>query len=305
MPRNSEPRSRKSRRRIGPVLATVCATGLLVMAQTTLALTPSEVAALADMGTLRDALDMVFIDTGYYVSLETLNDLSTSPTLAYDYIDYTGGARVLFPNKGLFQAARVDLLPTWNGPYVNFQPGTTQLGLTPYDQGTPLDPWGNPYYFFSPLGLIRGDSGTVTNELYGDQFDRYAIVSLGQDGTMSGDDLIITFGTGVSGLSLSSINGSDVAKSAPPSPTVYTVLHDKTITLKGYFFGASQGGSKVWFGSTELTPVGSWSDTSITLQLGPTIFGTALVKVQVGAAQSNGLQLTVIPNAVGHWEDYE
>ncbi|MBI1785288.1 IPT/TIG domain-containing protein, partial [Candidatus Sumerlaeota bacterium] len=78
-----------------------------------------------------------------------------------------------------------------------------------------------------------------------------------------------------------------------------------TITLKGYFFGPAQGGSKVFFGSTQLTNILSWSDTLITLKLPPNLFGVDLVSVQVGAAVSNGLQLTIDPNSVENWTDYE
>ena len=124
------------------------------------------------------------IDTGYIVSLENLDDLPTDQvTNAFDYINYGGGAEVIDPRTGLFKSTRMDLLMppnTWQGPYVTYQPGRISL-TSSYDLGTPLDLWGMPYYLFSPMGLVRPGTLSVTQELYGDHFDRYAIVSLGSD----------------------------------------------------------------------------------------------------------------------------
>ena len=124
---------------------------------------PRDTVALAEMVTLATQLEVCAIQTTYYVSLETLNDLSSDYlNTPYDYINYEGGTFVIRPTEGRFRPQRINLLTAfnaWDGPYMNYQASQTQTGFTPYDRGSPLDPWGNPYYFFSPLGLLRGDSG--------------------------------------------------------------------------------------------------------------------------------------------------
>jgi hypothetical protein len=269
---------------------------------------PKGVAPRIELSSLELALEIFAVDTGYYVALEALNDLDVTPTNPpYDYI-YYNDLRVVDINKGLFSPlvfSMTNPLPGWFGPYATYQPGKTQIGPSPYDEGSPLDPWGRPYYFFTPLGLVRGDTGAITLELYGDQFDRYTLVSLGPDGVVSNDDGIRQFGTGVSSLSLSSISGPDVFHLNYRTGTVFVAANGATLTLKGYFFGSSQGTSKVRFGAVELTDVTSWSSSYITVNLPLSAVGTELVTVQVGAAVSNGLQLTVNANSALDWEIYE
>ena len=80
----------------------------------------------------------------------------------------------------------------------------------------PLDPWGQPYRFYSPIGLIGSNASTSTPSSWNtnsfsdgrltssdDRFDRYAIVSFGPDGeadssSNADDDIIYYFGVVVS-----------------------------------------------------------------------------------------------------------
>jgi len=107
----------------------------------------------------------------------------------------------------------------WRGPFLQPQrvwAGTD--GINDRDDDTdqrfdhPLDPWGNPYRFFSPEGVLGTSASSVTTTSYStnsfsdgaftttlDRFDRYAIVSLGPDGifdtgTTADDDIIFLFG---------------------------------------------------------------------------------------------------------------
>ena len=266
------------------------------------------IAANAEMGVLADALTRCAFDTGFYVSLETLNDVTFQHNPDHDHINFEGGTWVIRPNKGRFESERVDLPSAslaWDGPYVNYQPGTTQIGSEPYDLGSPLDPWGSPYYFFTPLGLARGDEGEITQELYGDLFDRPTIVSLGSDAIQSGDDQLYQFGSGVSVLSISSLVGSGVQNDGRN----FFAVAGSSIVLRGYAFAETQGDAAVLFDSIEsieLADVRSWSPTRIEVMLPSALEGVGQVSVKRGAAQSNALSLTVgIPRAsVAVWSMY-
>ncbi len=113
------------------------------------------------------------------------------------------------------------LILDWNGPYINFHrfwydpSSATYTG--PYDDNYrnsidmfrdfPLDPWGNPYRFYSPIGIIgdgndhRGDQFNFENphaqfsngeltRFDEDRFQRYAVVSYGRDGLSDTDTLL-------------------------------------------------------------------------------------------------------------------
>lgn len=285
------------------VVAAVCSRGAFAQ--------PVEViAAQAEEQALETALTFVYLDTGYFVALEALDDLATSPTQKpWDYINRSPGTFALRPEKGYFDTAAKDLRSVWQGPYASYQQGTTQLGTSPYDQGTPLDPWSNPYYLFGPLGMIRGDTGAVTQDLYGGSyFDRYAIVSLGPDGVMSGDDVIRLIGaspTSLVGIAIASLSGPDVTTLNSTTESSYRTGEGNTITISGYNFGATQGAAQVMFGGAPVGGVTAWSASSITVQLPAGVAGTGALKIQSGAASSNELLLTIVANGVETWVDYE
>jgi len=105
------------------------------------------------------------------------------------------------------------LVDNWSGPFINFQRFWYDVTSTAYNGPTdpdyrdsddmfrdfPLDPWGNPYRFYSPIGIIgngqdelgenfdfdtpdtRFSNGELT-DLDDERFQRYAVVSYGRDG---------------------------------------------------------------------------------------------------------------------------
>lgn len=278
-----------------------------------LALGAFETAALAEMQNLETALTFEYLDTGYFVSLENLNDVDFATFPVYDNIANNGDTPVIRPDVGRFQPSPVNLLFSWMGPYINYQSGKTQVGVAPYDQGSPLDPWGNPYLFFSPLGLIRGDASAITQEFYGDLFDRYTLVSLGADGVVGGDDLFRQFAPGaagsptfpgVVGLAVSSLSGPKVITTSAPSGSTYKTNAGAAVTARGYNFVATQGSSKAWFGALELT-VESWSATAVQVRIPVTASGVADFTLTVGAQTSFPLSLKILPNAAEVWAEYD
>lgn len=270
--------------------------------------------ALAEMQQISQGLDMCALDTNYYVGTETLNDTSNSNSNPiYNYINDQGGTYVIRPQEGAFLALRVNLLTAplpWNGPYMTYQAGRTQTASTPYDVGCPLDPWGGPYYFFSPLGLLHGDNGTVTLDIYGDQFDQYTLVSLGPDGVKSGDDISFNFGATVTSFWLSSLRTQtgELAASSPQVAAIngFTAVAGNSVIVRGLNLGATQSGAKVFWGGTELTGVTSWSNRQVLVQLPSNVTGSAMVTVQRGASATNGLSLSIsAPTASARdWELY-
>lgn len=282
---------------------------------------PWTAAALEEMSTLANAEEICAAETGYYTALEALNDQSTQNYYRpWDFINYGGGCYVIRPAEGRFRAGgRIDYLfgpLAWGGPYVTYQDGMFQTGPTPYDEGSPLDPWGNPFYFFTPLGLVHGDDGTLGLELYGDAFARYTIVSLGPDGVMSGDDLAYQFGIGVSITALSSVrpaapagkvSGKAAAKAGnAAAATGYLQAGDGAI-LRGVNLGAASGGQVLFNGAT-LDTVTSWTTREIRLNLPASLGGqSGTLSVQRGTALTNALPVTIIGrvNGVKGWERFE
>ncbi|MCX7018519.1 MAG: hypothetical protein NTY46_05905 [Candidatus Sumerlaeota bacterium] len=280
--------------------------------------------ALYEMRNIANAMDVCAMDTLYYVASETLNDspyATTPPTI--DYINYEGGTYVIQPSQGRFKTGgRADLLAAynqWRGPYLNYQPGRTQTGLTPYDQGSPIDPWGNPYYFFSPFGLLRGGTGSVTLDLYGDWFDRYTLVSLGPDGAMSGDDLFYQFGYPVTAFGISSLRyatacgegGACGPAARPDAPAgtepVFVLSPGAVVLLRGMNLGSTQGGATVWFGAEQLTQISGWSERQVMIDLPAGLTGAGELFIKRGGAQTNSLQVMISGSvtAAGGWTLYQ
>lgn len=116
-----------------------------------------------------------------------------------------------------------DMIDYWGGPFINYHRVYTGnqdpkdinfINTTEVRLDFPLDPWGQPYRFYSPLGIIGSnalntditgltyafsDGRLTTND--DRNFQRYAVVSFGRDGvpeTLAGvnnrDDIIYFFG---------------------------------------------------------------------------------------------------------------
>ena len=275
-----------------------------------------ETAALAAMAGLAQAEEMCALDTGFYVTLETLNDVNFRPSQPpyYDYLNEGGGTWVIRPSRGLFETTRRDLLAAflkWKGPYTNFN-GGVQQGSTPYDEGTPLDPWGQPYYLYSPLGLVRGDTGRITMEGWRDSFDRWRIVSSGPDGTpATPDDLGYFFGGGITDFVISSVNNPPgpglAAEGVTWSDGVFTAPGGATVEIRGYNMSNSPADGSVTLGGIALPPAASWTGTTIRLTLPNEERAPAPLVVHRGAVFSNPLMLAIAVqrNAARDWPLYD
>lgn len=201
--------------------------------------------AMGEARELAHAEEQVAIFHGFYVPLQVLDDLPRQRVFStdnQDHIDLEGTnirvidpltpARDQFnnqPNLG-FGAATTprafNLINEWKGPFMNFHRYYTN-NQNPSDpsyrtngflvrRDYPMDPWGNPYRFYSAEGIIgtsaqnnsadsfNSDSfsdGFLTNN--DDRFDRYAIVSFGRDSlsdteisnTLNPNDIYYVFGT--------------------------------------------------------------------------------------------------------------
>ncbi len=248
-----------------------------------------------ELQTLAEGEDRVRIDTTYYTTIENLDDLPVSNLENdFDFINYGGGAVVVNPRTAMVESERVDLLEPpniWYGPYVTFDPNRISDATEDYDEGSLLDFWGNPYYFFTPLGLVKPRTESISLELYGDYFDRYAIVSLGPDGKKSSDDIIRLFGGAPTELVISSLNPS-------------TVQHGDEVTVRGYNFGEEQGGSQVVLNDFAIPTILSWSDREVRFQV-PHDLTSGALKICKGAGESNSLHLEITGTPTGLISDWE
>jgi type II secretory pathway pseudopilin PulG len=209
------------------------------------------VAAQEDMRQLVDGLEACASIHGYYVPFQVLDDQNIFQSelpgglIVADSIHTEFNPSQLYlidPMRPVQEQAGLqntlndinvpriaDLLQNWAGPFVEFRHVYEDATIQPDQQSYvsydyPLDPWGQPYRLYTPLGVAGGaqaqsenlnpdewGNGTIfTNELRSggqDQrfmrFDRYAIVSWGPDQRpdtyteiidKTGDDLYITFG---------------------------------------------------------------------------------------------------------------
>ncbi|HPS01000.1 MAG TPA: type II secretion system protein [Candidatus Sumerlaeota bacterium] len=210
------------------------------------------VAAQEDMRQLVDGLEACAAIHGYYVPLQVLDDQNMyqnelpagltvvdsihtefNPSQLYlidpmrPVSEQAGGLQNTLNDITVPRIA--DMIQNWAGPFVEFRHVYEDPDIQPDQQryvsyDYPLDPWGQPYRLYTPLGVAGGaqaqseavdptewGNGTIfTNELRSggqDQrfmrFDRYALVSWGPDqrpdtqyeiDNKLGDDLYITFG---------------------------------------------------------------------------------------------------------------
>jgi len=253
---------------------------------------------LLEMANIAQAMEAVYIDIGYYVSIENLNDLlNGNPIKLYDNIDQFNGTPVIDSSTGFFKPELVDLTKSphlWLGPYITYQPSRISEDGAGYDPGTPLDLSSRPYYFFTPMGLVRPPSRTVTQDIYGDYFDTCAIVSLGPDGIKSSDDIVYRFGSAPTSLVISRL-----------SPNV--AYSGDLITIGGYNFGTTRNPGIVKINNIQMSEIIQWTDRSIIFKLGEGAQSGNVVIVS-GSKESNPLYLTVLGSsslARRFWEIYE
>lgn len=202
--------------------------------------------ALAEMREIANAQEQVAIIHGFYVPFQVLdntpegpNNPATGDTIRDDFRpnlfvinplvrpqDQIGNQLSLSSSN----ARVLNLVDRWEGPFLNPQrvyiddgaqgrPGDPNYVNAPYFRlDFPLDPWGSPYRFYSPLGIIGSSSYTLNYNNLGvnfsdgiltnqdnRNFDRYAVVSWGRDGfpdfgglspgNNNRDDLVYLFGS--------------------------------------------------------------------------------------------------------------
>lgn len=214
--------------------------------------------ARSETETLAKAEEMCAVTHGFFVPLQMLNDLpidiqTRDPDSNDLQSEFGRGLLLIDVNTQLltqqtggqvvFQDASPDprvreMIRTWAGPFADFHRyfiggnftstgGTqpTQLSLDQIARDFPLDPWGNPYRLYSPMGITGQTIGVTTpiasinqidNDTFSngqltntdDRFDRFAVVSFGPDSisdrtttsgavsglTVLGDDIIYQFG---------------------------------------------------------------------------------------------------------------
>lgn len=177
--------------------------------------------AISEARELAMGLETVGVLHGFYVPLQLLDNVPGG-TLAID-VQNTGSADAIgnegsislidfnqtFFNLNINQPQLNDtatnlkvnrLVNEWQGPFMSFQRfyvspsvGTT-LDPNAERADFPLDPWGNPYRLFSPLGRTGSTGGETGRNLSTasfsdgvvtssqDLFDRFAVLSYGPDG---------------------------------------------------------------------------------------------------------------------------
>ncbi len=262
-------------------------------------------AALATMQSLSNAMDIFYLDYSAITTLENLDDVKSSPANPdYQSINFGGGALVIEYADGLIRRRNL-VGDSFSGPpYLSTGSGTQVEGPDgDYDEGTFLDPWGNPYYFYSPLGLFEPKTEEYSLRYFGDQFDLYTITSNGPDGVpATGDDMAYT--TGLPFFTRAVISSAKL--SITPSKS-----YDSTYTLviRGYLLGGSQGDGEVTVNGVPLNPSNIvWSPTEITALLPYFPGEVSTVKVQTDSGQSTRsleIGLTFTPLNVDSWELYD
>lgn len=155
-------------------------------------------AAQADLEAIANAQSQVAIDTGYIVRLHVLDDsgavgdnigahdpndvvdsirdahLNTSANNPeYIFLDAKTGLPLLTnPQLNIRVQADPEAIG-WRGPYLSFQrkltPGVNPPAF-PWTYGSPLDPWGNPYFLF-----VGGESANNNTAAVGGWINEQAI----------------------------------------------------------------------------------------------------------------------------------
>lgn len=204
--------------------------------------------AKAEVEALAKGEDMAGLIHGYYVPLQLLDNIPFDNTSSRDAIRTDDlrnesanpflidiGLSVSFQYSGGNQPQLLDTSPLrlvrleteWSGPFTQWQRAFKSANTYPsptYERRDfPLDPWGNPYRLYSPLGITGSIAGTtsafplsfgvIDNDSFSngqltnsdDRFDRFVVISFGPDGLSDGltpdpndndpeDDIIYYFG---------------------------------------------------------------------------------------------------------------
>jgi prepilin-type N-terminal cleavage/methylation domain-containing protein len=189
-------------------------------------------AAQSDLDGLKTGQEHAAIDTGYFYRLYVLDDTRGGDGIAPDAVnagvpaDITDGIRdehlradagtnpenifistvtgeVLLNGQAIYGRLANETLFNWNGPYINIvRKYKAGEGPPRVPAGLPLDPWGNPYLFFTKAGLVEEPRGeivetvTIAGSTHNTKiFDRPTILTLGPDG-IPGNGGTTTFAQG-------------------------------------------------------------------------------------------------------------
>lgn len=166
-------------------------------------------------GTQRDDFDVIGGGLGSLGVIDAFRNLET----------ITSGSQL---NLGSTDDRVEKLISGWQGPFLNPKrvkyvgEVPTVIGSGTFFEDLVVDPWGNPYRFYTDLGLsssagtpaASGDQIVLTmddnriSSVEANRFDRYAVVSYGPDGTtgftssgnslIQGDDVYYAF-AGIAG----------------------------------------------------------------------------------------------------------
>lgn len=191
-----------------------------------------------EIAQLADAQMAVARRYGFYVPLQMLDDLPVIEASRSERTDDIGNepgsirlidAITSGGEQPTLQSEndRVrELREKWSGPFFQAKrvhmptsdesAHASKLETAAIARDYPLDPWGNPYRFYSPFGIVgtqaaSDDPAALNSETFSDgvinpdedRFDSYAIVSFGPDGksatavsdpAVENDDIIFMFG---------------------------------------------------------------------------------------------------------------
>lgn len=259
-------------------------------------------AAGLDMVAIRDAMQLFYLDYNQLTTIENLDDiLATEGNPFYQGINNNGGALVIDVDDSRLRRRFLTVGPGIIGPPYLTVNGPLEGADGDYDQGTPLDPWGNPYYLYSPLGLVEPRGESISQRFYGDAFHFYSIVSHGPDGLQGGgDDLIVQLPFFINRPVLST---AILTQSATKSTSGYE------LTIRGYVLGGETGPAAVLInGVPATTSAVSWSPEQIVATL-PSFPGEG---VTVSVRTSDGTETPSVPLLYGFplleasgWEFYQ
>ena len=210
-------------------------------------------AAELQLAHFQQAMEIFYLDSGYFTTIENLDDIfDPDADPPHQWINRGGGALVLRPAEGV-PFRQMLTQDQFQGPYLAYPSGAEREGPDgDYDEGTPLDPWGNPYYFYSPLGLIEPKQDGLSLRYHGDRFDTYTFVSHGPDGVPSENDVIRSIGIAVTEPAVSSATLTVEIGTKDDG--------DHELLIRGYVLGAEAGQILFDGEPSGLTPV-SWSST--------------------------------------------